>query len=159
MMASRSVDVGQPPAPRRKAANRPADWLVHLGLIVNQMAFGGGSVVGKLGISHFTPLIFALIREGVSGPLLCIMAYFFEGAKLDFRKHWWRFLITGACLFANQLLFIVGLGLSTSLQASIWQPSQPVFTATIAICIGWEKPGAFKLLGIAVRAVRGSVVA
>lgn len=65
------------------------------------------------------------------------------------RRDWWRFLLCGLCLYGNQALFIVGLGLSTPVQASIWQPSQPIFTAVIASCIGWEKMDLQKGVGIA----------
>lgn len=43
----------------------PPVWLVHVGLIINQMAFGGGAVVGKAGLKHLHPIIFAFIRESL----------------------------------------------------------------------------------------------
>lgn len=49
---------------------RPSPWAVHGALILAQVMFGGGSVVGKLGVEKFNPLLFALIRECVAGPLL-----------------------------------------------------------------------------------------
>lgn len=42
---------------------RPAARHVHLALITAQVLFGGGSVVGKLGVESFNPMMFALIRE------------------------------------------------------------------------------------------------
>lgn len=33
----------------------------------------------------------------------------------------WRFLLTGTLLFINQVLFIMGLNLSTATYAAIWQ--------------------------------------
>lgn len=35
-------------------------------------------------------------------------------------------------------------------QAAMWQPTQPIFTATIALLIGWERFSVLKLLGILV---------
>ena len=42
---------------------RPSVFRVHAALITGQLMFGGGSVVGKLGVAAFNPLMFALIRE------------------------------------------------------------------------------------------------
>lgn len=42
---------------------RPSVFRIHAALIMGQILFGGGSVVGKLGVEAFNPLIFALIRE------------------------------------------------------------------------------------------------
>ena len=43
-------------------------------LILAQCIFGGGSVVGKLGVEKFNPLVFALIREVAAGALLLLWA-------------------------------------------------------------------------------------
>ena len=41
--------------------------------------FGGGSVVGKLGVERFNPLVFALIREVAAGALLLLWALRCDG--------------------------------------------------------------------------------
>jgi hypothetical protein len=56
-----------------------------------------------------------------------------------------RFLAAGFCLFGNQFGFIVGEKLSNAVIGSAWQPSQPIFSCTIAILIGWEKPTFYKV--------------
>lgn len=42
---------------------RPSLWAVHGALILAQVMFGGGAVVGRLGVESFNPLLFALIRD------------------------------------------------------------------------------------------------
>ena len=49
--------------------------LVHLALIATQTLFGGGSIIGKFGVKGSNPVLFALIREGVAGPLLMVAAF------------------------------------------------------------------------------------
>ena len=118
--------------------------LAHLACVGTQTLFGGGSVVGKLGVSQGNPVLFALIREGTAGPILCIAA-FVVNRLLPEAKHIPRFLILGACLFGNQLFFIVGLKLSNSITASVWQPTQPIFTCLVALLIRQEKFSVWKV--------------
>jgi len=60
----------------------------------------------------------------------------------------WKFLLTGFALFANQCLYIIGLKLSSSTTAAIWQPAIPIFTAVIAFAIGLEPVSILKVLGV-----------
>ena len=41
------------PLAEQPRAAAPSVWLVHCALIVTQLIFAGGSVVGKLGVSKF----------------------------------------------------------------------------------------------------------
>ena len=59
-------------------------------------------------------------------------------------------------LFLNQLLYILGLNASSPTYATIWQPSQPVFTAAVSMTLRIEKVSVLKLAGIA-SAVAGAV--
>ncbi|KAK3288282.1 hypothetical protein CYMTET_4237 [Cymbomonas tetramitiformis] len=104
--------------------------------------------MGKLGVSKFNPVLFALIREMVAGPILVAIALFLEGAPKIKLKDLWMFALSGFFVFANQFGFIVGEKLSNAVIGSAWQPSQPIMTVTIAIFLGWESATPFKLLGI-----------
>ena len=140
-------------APDQSAApaseSKPSQRLVHASLIITQCIFGGGSVVGKLGVSSFNPVLFALIREGCAGPILCAIAWY-RDRMLPKKGDLWLFALAGACLFSNQLGFIVGAKLSSAVIGSAWQPTQPIFSATIAICLGWERNSVLKFIGILV---------
>jgi len=59
-----------------------------------------------------------------------------------------KFALAGFCLFCNQIGFIVGVKLSTAVMGSAWQPSQPIFTACIAIAMSWERATLLKINGI-----------
>ena len=59
--------------------------LVHLALIATQTLFGGGSIIGKFGVKGSNPVLFALIREGVAGPLLMVAAFWMHRERFDWR--------------------------------------------------------------------------
>ena len=68
-----------------------------------------------------------------------------------------RFAILGFLgIFANQLLYVFGLQLTSAINAAIIMPSIPVFVATIAWATGAERMTRMKGLGIAL-AVAGAV--
>eukprot|EP00656_Telonema_subtile_P055800 TRINITY_DN8751_c0_g1_i1.p1 TRINITY_DN8751_c0_g1~~TRINITY_DN8751_c0_g1_i1.p1 ORF type:complete len:400 (+),score=81.56 TRINITY_DN8751_c0_g1_i1:41-1240(+) len=125
----------------------PSAWVVHGALILTQVIFGGGAVVGKLGVSSFNPVLFALIREGVAGPILCALAWY-RDRVCPRLGDLWLFALAGSCLFSNQLGFIVGEKLASAVIGSAWQPTQPIFSASIAILLGWEQASALKFGGI-----------
>ena len=114
---------------------KPSIFLVHGALVLVQVIFGIGSVVGKLGVSKFNPVLFALIREAAAGPLLVVMALFLEGWVIKIcRRSTWRFAAGGIFLFANQLCYIVGEKLSSAVIGSAWQPSQVGISFCLAGC-------------------------
>eukprot|EP01062_Namystynia_karyoxenos_P039372 TRINITY_DN28630_c0_g1_i1.p1 TRINITY_DN28630_c0_g1~~TRINITY_DN28630_c0_g1_i1.p1 ORF type:complete len:497 (+),score=104.60 TRINITY_DN28630_c0_g1_i1:60-1493(+) len=134
------VAAREPPAQRPAVGGYltdPPTALVHVALLVTQLSFGGGSVVGKFGVHGTNPVLFALIREGIAGPLLCIAGTIFS-PELPERRDLGRIAFCGVCIWANQLCFIVGLKLADATTGSVWQPSQPVFTAALAILMGFE---------------------
>ena len=56
----------------------PPILIVHLAIITANIFFGGGAVIGYLGLPGVNPILVALIREGISGPFLCIIAYLID---------------------------------------------------------------------------------
>merc|ERR1712137_1427932 len=68
------------------AANSPPALKVHAALILVQVIFGGGAVIGQLGVATFNPLLFALIREGVGGSLLLLCAFLKDGLRAPQRQ-------------------------------------------------------------------------
>lgn len=134
------------PESMRDAKGRPVTTRLlvtaHVAIIIAQLTFGGGAVVGKFGLKQgIKPIIFALVREGIAGPLLCLAAVsapnptavarptfmcmfrrqYAVDRALPARRDFWRFAVTGTCLYANQLLYIVGLSISNATFAAIWQ--------------------------------------
>lgn len=139
-----------------QCSRAPSLWLVHGALILVQVIFGGGSVVGKLGVEKFNPMLFALIREGVSGPTLLALALWRDGTLVPLRKDWALILIMGLCVFSNQAFFIIGDKLAGPIISSAWQCSQPIFTLLISLTLSWEPATVRKLLGILLSCLGGA---
>eukprot|EP01061_Rhynchopus_euleeides_P005773 TRINITY_DN14942_c0_g2_i1.p1 TRINITY_DN14942_c0_g2~~TRINITY_DN14942_c0_g2_i1.p1 ORF type:complete len:429 (+),score=126.14 TRINITY_DN14942_c0_g2_i1:138-1289(+) len=148
--------VGTPGATPTRPATPPA-WMVHGALIAAQLSFGGGAVVGKLGVSGTNPVLFALIREGLAGPLLCGLALM-QRVEIPHRSDVMRLLLAGFCIFMNQFCFIVGLKLTDPTTGSVWQPSQPIFTTALALLLRYEQPDLLKILGILFAVAGASVM-
>lgn len=164
-----SAPQGQAMGGGAAAAAVPKAWVVHAALVVAQAAFGGGAIVGKFGVHGTNPVLFALIREGFAGPLLCLAALVLS--RREALKHRQaqassrealrppppllpsvsdipKVVLAGSCLFFNQLFFILGLKFMDPIICSVWQLSQPVMTTCIAVMLGFEQPSAQKLLGM-----------
>jgi len=131
---------------------------VNVALVTAQVAFGGYHVIGKIALDNGTnPIIFAFYREISAGPLLLIIAAIVERFAPN-PKDWWRFLLLGSIgVYGNQLLFVLGLSLTSATQAAIMQPAIPVFTTLITLILRTEKFSSLKLLGILASAA-GAVV-
>ena len=142
-----------PAPPKSQAATTnaspPPMWKVHGALILTQCIFGGGAIVGKFGISNFNPVLFALIRECSAGPILLAIAYITQRNSFFIKKKdILTFGVAGFCLFSNQLGFITGVKLASAVIGSAWQPSQPLFLASISVLLGWERATVLKIGGI-----------
>ena len=149
---------------------------MHSALILANVFFGVGGVVGALGLPASHPLSFALLREFWAGLILLGISIYLQKVALsenvnDFdtqtskrpsdysallypllawRVHWKSFALLGVVVFGNQAGFIVGLKMAGPVAASVWQPSQPIFTAAICMALGWEPPQPKRILGITV---------
>jgi len=112
--------------------------------------------VGKFGVSGTNPALFCLLREGIAGPLLLLTAFAATGSALPPWEDVARICAAGFGLFSNQLFFMLGLKLSDPVSGSAWQPSQPIFTMVLAICVGYEQASCRRAAGVLV-AVAGAV--
>ena len=71
--------------------------------------------------------MFDLLRDAIAGPVLCLLAYAFEGWRLqrglaDFLL----FAVGGALLFTAQFFFVVAVKLASPVEAAAWQTATPV---------------------------------
>ena len=110
------------PETEKPEPKRPPLWRVHGALILGQCIFGGGSIVGKLGVARFNPMVFALIREVAAGILLMMFALYQDGRVRLHRRDALIFFGCGVFIFTNQAAFIVGDKLAGAVLASAWQP-------------------------------------
>lgn len=129
---------------------------VHLALLFVQLTFGSWAVFGKFALGQLHPLQLAGVR--VAGALPIFFALARLAGRWPERRDLPRLAALGLTgVFANQLLYIFGLRLTTATNASIIQAAIPVFTAAIAAFFGVERIGAGKVLGVAL-AVSGALV-
>ncbi len=132
-------------------------WRVHAGLLSVQLTFGGFHVVAKAVLAHLHPLALAGIRVLVATPLLLLLAWQHDRILPRRRDLPWLALLGLLGVFTNQVLFILGLRLTTATNAAILMPSIPVFAAAVAIVGRIERASAGRLLGIAI-SVLGALI-
>jgi drug/metabolite transporter (DMT)-like permease len=134
--------------------------LVHAALILANIIFGLGSIIGALGLPATNPLAFTFERELVAGILLLILSFLVgstspltgtaddEYLLIPKMRHWKSFATIGFCLFACQAGYICGLILVGPVTGSIWQPSTPIFTAAISMLMGLERKSSLRVTGV-----------
>ncbi|KAJ8608929.1 hypothetical protein CTAYLR_005305 [Chrysophaeum taylorii] len=114
--------------------------------------FGASSVISSLGLHSFNAVLFGLIRAVITTIVLV-------GLRWDERLVWWpklrvrrtdvsRFCFAALCLFIGEFFYILGVEFAGSIRASLWQPSQPIWTMAITALLGHERLGCKKLFGI-----------
>jgi drug/metabolite transporter (DMT)-like permease len=121
--------------------------VANIALLTTQVIFGIGSVVGKVGISAHNPVLFALVREGLAGPILVLIALILT-REVPRVRDMPIFLVAGVAIYANQLGYIVGLALSDATTGSAWQPTQPIFVSIIAMTLRMEDFSFLKVIGV-----------
>ena len=122
--------------------------LANMALALANVIFGLGNIVSKVGIAAINPVLFALVREGIAGPLLCVLAHFVEGGVRPRREHLRRFALCGSGLFLCNFFYILGIKLGGATSAAVWQPAQPVFITAFAVLLKYEASSALKFGGI-----------
>lgn len=133
------------------------DRRLHLALLFVQVTFGAFHVVSKGVLAHVSPLALAGVRALVAAPLVMALAWRLERAwprRRDLPA------LAGLGLLgvlANQVLYILGLQLTTAGTAGILMPSVPIFALAIAALVGIERLDRRRLAGVAL-AVVGALV-
>ena len=151
------------PSPLSKiTGGSPKAWICQLAVAICQTAFVVGSVYLKASLNlvgkneRFSPLVFAFAREATAAPILYTLAWFSAGSLLPALSDCFRVVGLGFCIFASQLLYIFGMGLSGVVVATCMQPAIPVFTILLGVLFKLETASAQKIFGI-VLAVSGAV--
>ena len=137
---------GAPPAPS-------ADRAAIVALLVVQVVFATLHVVGKVVLAEIPALAFASSRVLIAAPLFAAMAWHHDRVVPTARD--WRALAVLGLLgiFANQVLYLVGLRFTTATNAAILMPSIPVFTVAAAALLGAERLTTRRVAGVALAAV------
>mmetsp|Transcript_9634 Transcript_9634/g.13352 ORF Transcript_9634/g.13352 Transcript_9634/m.13352 type:complete len:379 (-) Transcript_9634:379-1515(-) len=114
--------------------------------------FGAASVISSLGMREFHPLIFGLIRALLTGILLILLRWDERliccGSLKLARNDVLRFCLGGFFLFVGEFFYILGVEFSGSIRASLWQPSQPIWTMLVTAALGHERMNIGKAFGV-----------
>ena len=137
----------------QESSDRAADgWPVHLALLAAQFGFAVFPIFGKLALTTIPALVLAALRV-VSAALILEglrrAAGKEEVAKRD-RAAVLLYGILGVTL--NQVLFILGLSLSTAINTTILGATIPVFTLLAAVLLGRERMTVSAGLGVTLAA-------
>lgn len=134
----------------------PIDWSLHLALLFVQVTFGAFHVFGKSLLAVMPPLAIVASRSLISAPLLLLLALRVD-RTIPPPRDLMRFAVLGFLgIFANQLLYIYGLQMTTAINAAIIMPSIPVFVALLAWAARAEAMTRLKALGVGL-AVAGAL--
>mmetsp|Transcript_16238 Transcript_16238/g.47425 ORF Transcript_16238/g.47425 Transcript_16238/m.47425 type:complete len:384 (+) Transcript_16238:113-1264(+) len=136
----------------REVEETPSTIKVHVALLVSYVIWGGGALVGKLGVHDTNPIVFEFWREGIMVTGLVI--YFFCTCRPIFPAYedTWHMIVSGFAYFVNQLFWFVGIKLGDPVVGSTWQTFLPVLTTLIAVGLGQEVLGPHKAAGILIAA-------
>ncbi len=123
--------------------------IAHIALISSNLIFGFNYVISK-GImpNYFKPQDIVFYR--IFGALLLFWIYslFFKAEKID-KKDYFRFFLCGLFgVFINQYMFFEGLNLTSPIDASIIQISNPVIVLLLAYFMVKERLTASKITGL-----------
>ena len=116
-----------------------AGWRVHAALAAAQLGFALFPIFGKLALSSIAPLVLAALRVVSAAILLEVLRRFVtreEIAQSD-RRRVFLFALLGVSF--NQVLFILGLSLTTAINTTILTAMIPVFTLVAAVFLGRER--------------------
>uniref|UniRef100_A0A7S0NX45 EamA domain-containing protein n=1 Tax=Calcidiscus leptoporus TaxID=127549 RepID=A0A7S0NX45_9EUKA len=121
--------------------------------------YGLSGVVGGIGVHDVNPAVFGAIRCWQCAGLLlipalvglrdnCVLCSTAVLAKRAARD--WKLLaLLSLFLFQGEFFYMLGLRLAGTISASLWQPSQPVFTIVIAALLGREQLTYRRVAGVA----------
>jgi drug/metabolite transporter (DMT)-like permease len=135
-------------ARERESPDGPA---VHLALLAAQAGFAVFPVFGKLALTSLSPLVLAALRVTAA----CLLLEAYRRAKGDpapaRADRGILFLLALLGVSFNQMLFILGLALTTAVNTAVLTATIPVFTLAAAALLGRER--------LTPRAVAGLVLA
>jgi drug/metabolite transporter (DMT)-like permease len=120
---------------------RPAadGWRVHLALVGAQIGFALFPIFGKLALRSIPPMALGAFRVVAASLLLGGLRRFSGAPPIARADRGAIFLYALLGVSINQILFLLGLSLSTAIEATILMTLIPVFTLAAAAMLGRER--------------------
>ncbi|MCA1814273.1 MAG: DMT family transporter [Halobacteriales archaeon] len=119
-------------------------------LALVQVVFGSLAIAGKVAIPQVGSLVLAAVRIGCAAIILVLLERWLVGHRIA-RKDWPFVAVLSMLGVAfNQLFFLVGLGMTTAVEATVIITTIPVFTLAVGLLWKREAWSARKGLGMAV---------
>jgi len=124
----------------RKTVSRrpPAAWEVHAALLAAQTGFALFPTLGKLVLASMPPLPLSALRVSCAALLLESVRRLSRGESLAPGDHKRVFVYGLLGISLNQVLFILGLSLTTAINTTILTATIPVFTLAVAVLLKRE---------------------
>ncbi len=122
---------------------------IHLALLFVQLCFGGFHVAAKSTVALIHPLALTSLRVAMATPLLLGNAAWFDGKLFPPRRYLPHLALVGLLgVTINQLLYMVGVRMTTATNAAILIPSIPAFAVLVALLLRVESVSRARLLGV-----------
>ncbi len=114
-------------------------WRVHLALLGAQSGFALFPIFGKLALGSIPPLVLAAVRVVAASLLLRLVRRLSlsPGIARQDRKRIFLFALLGVSF--NQVLFILGLSLTSAINTTTLTAMIPVYTLVVAGLLGHER--------------------
>lgn len=128
--------------------SQPRRWEIHLALAGAQTGFALFPILGKLALGSIPPLLFAALRVAAAALLLDGIRRLQEAEPIRAADRSRIVLYALLGVSFNQVLFILGLFLTTAINTTILTAMIPVLTLAAAVLLGRERLTARPALGI-----------
>jgi len=130
--------VKEAPAVVSRLSHGGSPWPVHVALGFAQTGFALFPIFGKLALPSIPPLVLAAIRVTAAAAMLEVARRLSAPEMIAPSDRGLLVLLALLGVSFNQVLFILGLSLTTAINTSILISAIPVFTLAAAVLLGRE---------------------